>query len=69
MVARIHGDHRPDRAARSHGPHPPDAGRGPGRRASATLLRDIPLRLGVVVGICAGIAAGFAAEHWEHRRK
>lgn len=37
--------------------------------ASATLLRDIPLRLGVVVGICAGIAAGFAAEHWEHRSK
>jgi len=35
--------------------------------ASATLLRNMPLRLGVVVGIIAGIAAGFAAEHWEHR--
>ena len=37
--------------------------------ASATLLRNMPLRLGVVVAICAGIAAGFAAEHWEHRAK
>lgn len=36
--------------------------------ASATLLRNMPLRLGVVVGIIAGIAAGFATEHWEHRR-
>jgi predicted branched-subunit amino acid permease len=36
--------------------------------ASATLLRNLPLRLGVVAGICAGIAAGFAAEHWEERR-
>lgn len=36
--------------------------------ASATLLRNMPLRLGVVVGICAGIAAGFAAEHWEEKR-
>ncbi|WP_153146141.1 AzlC family ABC transporter permease [Dechloromonas sp. H13] len=35
--------------------------------ASATLLRDMPLRLGIVVAICAGIAAGFAAEHWEHK--
>lgn len=31
----------------------------------ATLLRSLPLRLGVVVAICVGIAAGFAAEHWE----
>ena len=37
--------------------------------ASATLLRNMPLRLGVVAGIVAGIAAGFAAEHWEHRSK
>ena len=37
--------------------------------ASATLLRNMPLRLGVVAGIIAGIAAGFAAEHWEHRSK
>jgi predicted branched-subunit amino acid permease len=36
--------------------------------ASATLLRNMPLRLGVVAGICAGIAAGFAAEHWEEKR-
>lgn len=28
----------------------------------ATLLRHLPLRLGVVVAICCGIAAGFAAE-------
>lgn len=35
---------------------------------SATLLRNMPLRLGVVVGICTGIAAGFAAEHWEESR-
>jgi predicted branched-subunit amino acid permease len=33
--------------------------------ASATLLRNLPLRLGVVVAICAGIAAGFAAERWQ----
>lgn len=37
--------------------------------ASATLLRNMPLRLGVVVGICAGIAAGFAAEHFEEKTK
>ena len=37
--------------------------------ASATLLRNMPLRLGVVVAIVLGIAAGFAAEHLEHRRK
>jgi predicted branched-subunit amino acid permease len=37
--------------------------------ASATLLRGMPLRLGIVVAICAGIAAGFAAEHWEHRER
>ena len=36
--------------------------------ASATLLRNMPLRLGVVAGICAGIAAGFAAEHWAERQ-
>jgi predicted branched-subunit amino acid permease len=35
---------------------------------SATLLRDMPLRLGIVVAICAGIAAGFAAERREHGR-
>ena len=35
--------------------------------ASATLLRNMPLRLGVVIGICAGIAAGFAAEHFEEK--
>ncbi|MBP5997899.1 MAG: AzlC family ABC transporter permease [Azonexus sp.] len=37
--------------------------------ASATLLRNMPLRLGVVAAIVAGIAAGFAAEHWEHKAK
>ena len=37
--------------------------------ASATLLRNMPLRLGVVVAICAGIAAGFATEHWEHKAR
>jgi len=37
--------------------------------ASATVLRNMPLRLGVVAGIIAGIAAGFAAEHWGHRSK
>ena len=36
--------------------------------AGATLFRNMPLRLGIVVAICAGIAAGFAAEHWEERR-
>lgn len=36
---------------------------------SATLLRNMPLRLGVVVAIVLGIAAGFAAEHLEHRGK
>jgi predicted branched-subunit amino acid permease len=34
---------------------------------SATLLRNMPLRLGVIVGIAAGIAAGFAAEHWQEK--
>ena len=34
---------------------------------SAILLRNMPLRLGIVVAIVAGIAAGFAAERWEHR--
>lgn len=34
---------------------------------SATLLRNMPLKLGVIVGICTGIAAGFAAEHWQER--
>ncbi len=37
--------------------------------ASATLLRNMPLRLGVVAAIVAGIAAGFAAEHWEHKAR
>ncbi len=37
--------------------------------ASATLLRNLPLRLGVIAGICAGIAAGFAAESWPPSRK
>ncbi len=37
--------------------------------AAATLLRDLPLRLGTVSGICLGIAAGFVAEHWQERRK
>lgn len=37
--------------------------------AGATLLRGLPLRLGIVVAIGLGIAAGFAAEHWEHRRR
>lgn len=37
--------------------------------ASATLLRNLPLRLGVIVGICAGIAAGFAAENLSQRSK
>lgn len=32
---------------------------------SATLLRGMPLRLGVVTAICLGIAAGFAAENWQ----
>ena len=36
--------------------------------ASATLLRNMPLRLGVVTGICIGIAAGFAAEHWQEKK-
>ena len=36
---------------------------------SATLLRNMPLRLGVVAAIVAGIAAGFAAEHWEHKAR
>jgi len=36
---------------------------------SATLLRHMPLRLGVVVAICAGIAAGFATEYWLERRQ
>lgn len=36
---------------------------------SATLLRNLPLRLGVVVAICAGIAAGFAAEHWQNEKE
>jgi predicted branched-subunit amino acid permease len=35
---------------------------------SATLLRNMPLRLGVIVGIVAGIAAGFAAEHWQEKK-
>ena len=35
---------------------------------SATLLHDMPLRLGVVAGICLGIAAGFAAERWHGAR-
>jgi predicted branched-subunit amino acid permease len=35
--------------------------------ATATLLRDMPLRLGTVAAICAGIAAGFAAERLEHK--
>ncbi len=33
----------------------------------ATLLRDMPLRLGAIAGIALGIAAGFAAEHIDHR--
>lgn len=33
----------------------------------AVLLRELPLRLGVVAGIALGIAAGFAAEHWQQR--
>lgn len=37
--------------------------------ASATLLRNLPLKLGVVAAICAGIAAGFAAEHWEQQKE
>jgi predicted branched-subunit amino acid permease len=36
---------------------------------SATLLRNLPLRLGVVVAICAGIAAGFACESWQEGKK
>lgn len=36
--------------------------------ASATLLRNLPLRLGVIVAILLGILAGFAAEQFEHRR-
>ena len=36
---------------------------------SATFLRNLPLRLGMVVAIFLGIAAGFAAEHVEHRSK
>lgn len=35
----------------------------------ATLLRDLPLRLGVIAGIGAGIAAGFAAESWPSSRE
>ncbi len=36
--------------------------------ASATLLRHMPLRLGVIVGIFAGIAAGFIAENWQQAK-
>lgn len=35
---------------------------------AATVLRDLPWRLGVVVAICIGIAAGFAAESREGDR-
>ncbi|MDT3671983.1 MAG: AzlC family ABC transporter permease [Aromatoleum sp.] len=35
----------------------------------AVLLRDMPLRLGVIAGIAIGIAAGFAAEHWVGRAR
>ncbi len=31
----------------------------------AVLLRELPLRLGVVAGIALGIAAGFVAERWQ----
>lgn len=34
---------------------------------AATLLRDMPLRLGTVAAIVAGISAGFAAEHFVPR--
>ncbi|WP_281984989.1 AzlC family ABC transporter permease [Azonexus hydrophilus] len=37
--------------------------------AAATLLRDMPLRLGTVAAIIIGIAAGFLAEHLEHQRR
>ena len=36
---------------------------------SATLLRDLPLRLGTVVAIVIGIAAGFVADHLDHRSR
>lgn len=36
---------------------------------AATLLRNLPLRLGVVVAICLGIAAGFAAERREGEQR
>lgn len=36
---------------------------------AAIVLRDLPLRLGVIVAIIAGIAAGFAAEHWHQRKE
>jgi len=35
---------------------------------AATLLRNMPLRLGTVVAIVIGIAAGLLTEHLEHRR-
>ncbi len=37
--------------------------------AAAVLLRDMPLRLGVIVAIIAGIAAGFLAERQQSPRK
>jgi predicted branched-subunit amino acid permease len=34
---------------------------------AAVALRNMPLKLGVIVAILAGICAGFAAEHWQTR--
>jgi predicted branched-subunit amino acid permease len=37
--------------------------------AVAVILRNMPLKLGVIVAIVAGIFAGFMAEHWQSRKE
>lgn len=34
---------------------------------ATVVLREMPLRLGMIVGIVLGIAAGFVAERWQSR--
>jgi predicted branched-subunit amino acid permease len=36
---------------------------------TAVFLRNMPLKLGVVMAIVVGICAGLAAEHWQARRE
>lgn len=36
---------------------------------TAVALRNMPLKLGVIVAIVAGICGGFVAEHWQTRRE